>query len=421
MRNPLTLTIAVGTLFCSVYPAFSDDWPQWRGPNRDGISKETGLLKEWPKDGPKLLWRIADLGTGYSTPSVAAGRLFVFSNSSTNNESVQAFDANNGKPIWSTRLGKVGPNRGPQYPGTRSTPTVVGDRLFALGSDGDLACLETATGKIAWQKNLRSDFAGTPGNWAYAESPLVDGDLLICSPGGPQSTVVALNTKSGDLIWKCPVPGGDEAAYASPIVLQTDTGKQYVSFLQKGLVGIDAKSGQFLWRYDRTAQGSPANIPTPISDANHVYSAASRSGGALVKVSKSDDKFQAAEIYFSPKLPNTIGGAVKLGGHLYGTTGQALVCTDFLTGAIRWEERTPLAPGSACFADGRLYLHAENTGEVALLEVSPDGFHEKGRFTPAGVPDHSGRQPKAWAYPVVANGKLYIRDLDSLWCYDIRM
>lgn len=419
MKKLLILSLVTVAFGVNSSWVFSEDWPQWRGPQRNGISKETGLLKEWPKDGPKLLWSVSDLGTGYSTPSVADGRLYVIANAGTETESVQALDANTGKRLWSTQIGKVGTNRGPQYPGSRSTPTVDGDRLYALGSDGDLACLDTSTGNIAWQKNLKAEFSGTPGNWAYAESPLVDGDVLVCTPGGSKATVVALNKTTGEPIWKCAVPGADEAAYASAVVLDADGVKQYVQFLQRGIVGVDAATGRFLWRYDRTAQGSPANIPTPITDKGHVYSA-TRSGGALVKVSKQGDEFQPTELYFSPKLPNSIGGAVKVGEHLYGTTGQALVCADFLTGAIRWEERNPLAPGSVCYADGRLYLHGESSGQVALLEVSPEGFQEKGRFTPKDVPAHDGRQPKAWAYPVVANGKLYIRDLHSLWCYDIR-
>src|SRR5207253_5307181 len=160
------------------------DWPQWRGPQRNGISDETGLLKEWPKEGPKLLWQVKDIGGGYSTPAVVGDRLYIVSNKSMDNEFVQALAVMDGKQIWAQRLGKVGPNMGPQYPGARSTPTVDGDALYALGSDGDLACLETATGKPHWAKNLRQDFGGKPGMWAYAESPLVDADVLVCTPGG---------------------------------------------------------------------------------------------------------------------------------------------------------------------------------------------------------------------------------------------
>src|SRR5687767_12366996 len=267
----------------------ADDWPQWRGPNRDGISKETGLLKQWPEDGPKLLWQVNDLGDGYSTPAVVGERLYLMSNKGADDEFVQALNVADGKPAWTTRIGKVGPNKGPPYPGARSTPTVDGDVLYALGSDGDLACLTVADGQVRWRKNLRSDFGGRPGNWAYAESPLVDGDVLVCTPGGEQATLVALNKKTGEVVWKSAVPGGDEAGYASVIVVDAAGVRQYVQFLQKGLVGVDAKTGKFLWRYDKTAENSPANIPTPVAQAGLVYSAAARSGGGLVKLTAGAD------------------------------------------------------------------------------------------------------------------------------------
>jgi len=240
--------------------------------------------------------------------------------------------------------------------------------------------------------------------------------VLVCTPGGAEATIIALNKKSGEPIWKCAVPGGDQAAYASIIIVNAGGTKQYVQFLQKGLVGVEARTGKFLWRYDRTAQGSPANIPTPVADGDYVYSAAGRSGGGLIKLKPKDGGMEFEQVYFTPKLPTSIGGAVKVGSHLYGTTGSGLVCADFTTGNLKWQEKS-VGAASLCYADGNLYLHGEN-GEVALVEANPDAYHEKGRFTPVESPDR-GRS-KAWAYPVVANGRLYIRDLTSLWCYDIK-
>jgi outer membrane protein assembly factor BamB len=392
------------------------DWPQWRGPERNGISKETGLLKEWPKEGPKLLWQRKDLGSGYSTPSVIGERLYLMSNQGMENESVQALSVKDGKEIWSVRVGKVGPNEGPQYPGSRSTPTVDGQSIYALGSDGDLACLEAATGKIRWQKNLRSDFDGKPGKWVYAESPLVDGEALVVTPGGSTATLVALNKKSGDVIWKSVVPGGEQAAYASVVIGNAGGVKQYVQFLEKGVVGVDARTGKFLWRYNKTGENSPANIPTPIVDKEYVYTATGRGGGGLIKLKAAGGAFEVEQIYFTPKMPTAIGGAVKLGEHLYGTTGQGLLCADFLTGNVKWQERS-VGAGSVCYAEGNLYVHGEN-GDVALVEASSDSYREKGRFTPPEPPDR-GRS-KAWTYPVVANARLYIRDFGSLWCYDVK-
>jgi outer membrane protein assembly factor BamB len=392
------------------------DWPQWRGPQRDGISQETGLLKAWPPEGPKLLWQVKDLGSGYSTPAVAGERLYVLSNRGAD-ESVQALAAKDGKLAWSTRLGKVGnPDQQPSYPGARSTPTVEGQRLYALGSDGDLVCLETATGKTRWRKSLRADFGGRPGVWAYSESPLVDGNALVCTPGGADATLVALNKQTGEVIWKSAVPGGDQAAYASPIVVESGGVKQYVQFLQKGVVGVDAKTGKFLWRYDKTAQNSPANIPTPVARNGYVYTASGRGGGGMVRLKVNGGAVEAEPVYAAARLPSSIGGSVQVGDYLYGTTSGGLMCVEFTTGQVKWQERG-VGPGAVCYADGCLYLHGEN-GQMALVEATPEAYREKGRFTPPDPPDRAGSQ--AWAYPVVANRRLYVRDAGSLWCYDIR-
>jgi outer membrane protein assembly factor BamB len=416
MKTRWSLLVGLALGVCAL-GAGADDWPQWRGSARDGISKETGLLKEWPKEGPKLLWQLKDIGSGYSTPAVVGERLYLLSNRGLDDEFVQALEVNSGKQAWSMRVGKVGnPKQFPAYPGARSTPTVDGPLLYALGSDGDLACLETATGKPRWQKNLRTDFGGQPGIWAYAESPLIDGEVVVCTPGGKDATLVALNKQTGAVVWKCPVPGGDQAAYASVIVVEAGGVKQYVQFLQKGVVGVDAKTGKFLWRYDRTAQGSPANIPTPVAKDGYVYTATGRGGAGLVKLKANGGAVEAEQVYFTPKLPTSIGGAVVIGNHLYGTNSGGLVCAEFTTGKVRWQDRC-VGPGSVCYADGRLYLHGEE-GDVALVEATPEGYRGKGRFTLPGQPKRGSS--KAWAYPVVADGRLYLRDLDVLWCYDVK-
>src|SRR5262245_9236889 len=229
------------SLGISCLTAGAADWPQWRGPRRNGISQESGLLKEWPKNGPKLLWQVKDIGDGYATPAVVGTRLYVVSSRGVDDEFVQALSVQDGKPAWSTRLGKVGnPDQEPPYPMARSTPTVDGELLYALSSDGDLACLETATGKVRWQKSLRRDFGGQAGKWAYSESPLIDGEALVVTPGGAEATLAVLNKKTGAIILKSAVPGGDRAAYASAIVADAAGRKQYVQFLDKGVVGIDA-------------------------------------------------------------------------------------------------------------------------------------------------------------------------------------
>ena len=399
-------------------PALADDWPQWRGPSRTGISQETGLLQQWPEDGPKLLWQARDIGDGYGAPAVAGDRVYVVANRGMNDESVLALAVSDGSVVWKTKIGKVGnPDQQPSYPMARSSPTVDGDTLYALSSDGDLAALQASTGEILWKKSLRLDFGGVPGKWAYAESPLVDGDVLVAAPGGAEATMLALSKDSGEVVWKSAIPGGEAAAYASAIVIDAAGRKQYVQFLDRGVVGVDAKTGEFLWRYDGTASG-PANVPTPVAHDGKVYSAnARRFGAGLVELRPTRTGIEAEQVYFARSAPNTMGGQVLLDGTLYGTNNDGLVAADFETGRLLWQE-TEGGPGAVLYADDRLYVHYES-GDVSLVEATPEAYRERGRFTPPNKPTHSRRREMAWAYPAVANGRLYIRDLSSLWCYEV--
>src|SRR5436309_5017036 len=368
MKPRWFLLVPAGAAIVTLIAAAAD-WPQWRGPLRNGISQESGLLKQWPKDGPAQRWRIDDIGDGYATPSVVGARLYVLGNRGMENEFIQALSVEDGKTIWSTRLGNVGsPNQEPPYPMARSTPTIDGDRMYAIGSDGDLACLRTANGKVVWQKSLRADFGGKPGKWAYAESPLIDGDVLVATPGGADATLVALNKKTGAVIWKSAVPGGDPAAYSSAIVFAAAGHKHYIQFLDKGVVGVDANTGRFLWRYARTSTG-PANIPTPVAHDGYVYSAnARRFGGGLVQLHAANEGVSAEEVYFERDVPNSLGGQVLLAGYLYGTNPKGMVSAEFVTGKVKWQSEG-VGPGAVMYADGRLYIHGEH-GDVALIEAT---------------------------------------------------
>ncbi len=430
MKPKLLITVAkICLCFSAVFAAgFADvaastsDWPQWRGPERNGVSPERGLLKEWPAGGPKLLWQVNDIGDGYSTPAVVGTRIYLLSNRGMENEFVQALSTQDGKPVWTTRIGNVGnPNQNPPYAKARSTPTVDGKFVYALGSDGDLACLEAKSGKIVWQKSIRKEFGGQPGEWAYAESPLIDGDVVVVTPGGAQATMAALNKKTGAVIWKSAIPGGDVAGYASAVVVQGGGRKQYVQLLSKGIVGVDAKTGQFLWRYKEVAKG-PAQYFTPVAREGYVYSGALGVGGGLVRLKPDGGGVAAEQVYFVRGLPNGMGGAVAVGETLYGTeVGQKLVAAEFATGKVRWQADT-IGWASIAYADGHLYLHGIN-GEVALVEAAPDACRIKGRFTPPAQPKKKqvGTYPEgAFAYPVIAQGRLYIRDLGTLWAYDIK-
>ncbi|HEY7153918.1 MAG TPA: PQQ-binding-like beta-propeller repeat protein [Gemmataceae bacterium] len=393
------------------------DWPAWMGADRTGVSQETGLLKQWPKDGPKQFWKVTDIGEGYSTPSVVGDTIYLLSNRGTRDEFVLALSAKDGKKIWSTRIGNVGePNQKPPYPGSRSTPTVDGDALYVLGSDGDLACLDAAKGGISWKKSLRADFGGKPGIWAYSESPLIDGDVLVCTPGGEQATLVALNKKNGETIWKASVLSGNQAAYASAIAATVGGVKQYIQFLGGGLVGVAAKDGKLLWRYDKIK--GITNCTTPLFHDGCVFVSATdrrggSSGGALLRLTADGEGVSAKEIYRIKDLANHHGGVVRVGDALYGTNNTSLVCIDFKTGATKWDNRS-VGKGSIAAADGRLYVRSEK-GPVALVEATPSGYKEISRFD---QPDRSDKP--SWPHPVIASGRLYLRDQGVLLCYDVK-
>ncbi|HEX5272862.1 MAG TPA: PQQ-binding-like beta-propeller repeat protein [Gemmataceae bacterium] len=399
------------------------DWPQWQGPDRTAVSKETGLLKEWPKAGPPLVWKAKGLGGGFSTPSVAAGRIFGMSYRG-DDEGVWALDEATGQELWWTRIAKAG--KVGHGEGSRCTPTVDGELVYALGTGGDLVCLNVKDGKEVWHKNLQADFKGRMmSGWGYSESPLIDGDKLICTPGGKEATLVALNKKTGELIWKAPVPGGDGAGYASAIPVDFAGRREYVQFLGKGVVGVEAESGKFLWRYDHPANGT-CNAETPIYHDGYVFaSSAYNAGGGLAKLSSgSDGAVKAEEVWFTNKqMRNHHGGVILLDGYLYGANGGNeggfLICLDFKTGKVMWDERDKpgrrgVSKGSVALADGRVYYRQED-GTMILFEPSPKEYLERGRFQ---QPDRS-RAP-AWSHPVIANGKLYLRDQDVLFCYDVK-
>ena len=396
--------VALALIVAAAISVPAADWPQWRGPNRDGISQEKGLLQQWPQEGPKLVWKATDIGSGYSTPAVVGERLYLLANEGLENEFVAAISASDGKRIWSTRLGNVGqPNQMPSFPAARSTPTVEGDVLYALGSDGDLACLDTDSGKIRWRKHLRTDFGGKPGTWAYAESPLIDGDTLVATPGGSAATLIALHKKTGEVLWKSPVPGGDEAAYASALAVEVGGIRQYIQLLQKGLVGVEAKTGKFLWRFDKPVSRFNANIPTPVFGDGVAYAGSAGTGGGAVKLQAKDGGVAAEPLYFEANLPNAIGGAVKVGDYLYGTTGSALLCLEFQTGQVKWKDRA-LGAASICFADGRLYLHGEN-GDGGLGRAFAGRLSRTGPFHAAGPAQARQQHGESVGVPGGCRGK----------------
>jgi outer membrane protein assembly factor BamB len=411
--------ILAGLVTAATFNSQADDWPQFRGPHRDAVSKEKGLKREWPADGPKLVWQNKEVAEGWGAPAVVGEMIYLLGNHGIDEESVTAYKTSDGSKVWSTKIGGVGkPNQQPKYPGARSTPTIDHAVAYAFGSDGDLVALDSKSGEMKWKKNVRTDFAGESGTWAYSESPLVDGDNVVVAPGKATATVVALNKNTGAEVWRCAIPEGDLAAYGSAIVVDFGGIKQYVTILNNGMVGIDAHSGKLLWRYERAGKGSPAYIPTPVAKDGIIYTGGAFKGGGAVKLKVIEgDKVTAEEVYFDNKLPNAIGGSVVVGDTLYGTTGGGLNAIDFASGKVKWQDKS-IGAGSLLFADGNLILHGEE-GQVALVEANPDSYKEKGRFTPKDAPVRTGGA-KTWAYPALANGQLYLHEGNSLWRYDLK-
>jgi outer membrane protein assembly factor BamB len=418
----LALVLTGATTVVGLSESF--DWPQWQGPDRTAISRESGLLKEWPKDGPPLAWKINGLGGGYSTPSIAAGRIFGMSNRGKD-EVVWALSEKDGKTLWETRLGPAFKQRMPQgKEGPGCTPTVDGELLYVEGLAGDVACLQVNDGKIVWQRSLQTDFGGGVPVWSFRESPLVDGEKVVCTPGGADATLAALDKLTGKTIWKSQVPGSPKAAYASAIAIDFEGQREYVQMTAKALVGVAASDGKFLWRYDKAANGPGINCTTPIYHDGFVFAASAYgAGGGLVKLSKdTNGAVKADEVYFSRKMQNHHGGVILCDGCLYGANGGneggSLVCLDFQTGKVLWDSRDGgerRAPkGAVALADGRLYYRTEE-GAMLLIEPSSKEYLERGRFE---QPDRT-EQP-AWAHPVIANGKLYLRDQDVLFCYNVK-
>jgi outer membrane protein assembly factor BamB len=402
------LQISLGFIFAGQFLAGAADWPQWRGARRDGLSPESALLQQWPQGGPALLWKTNGLGSGYSSVAVAGGKIFTMGDRG-DSSFVHAIDVS-GKPAWSAKVGKPGGGGG--YPGPRCTPTVDGTYVYALGQFGDLVCLEAATGQEVWRKNLARDFGGQVGGWGYSESPLVDGEQVICTPGGEQGTLLALNRKTGAKTWQS-YQWMDPAEYASIMPAEIGGRRQYIQLTGESVGGVAAENGKLLWRAVRT--GATAIIPTPIVHENYVFVTSGYGVGCnLFKISSGGASFKAESVYANKAMVNHHGGVVLVAGYLYGhSEGKGWVCMKFDTGEMVWSERK-LGKGSIAYADGRLYLRAEG-GTTVLIEATPEGYLERGRFD---QPHRSGKE--AWPHPVIAGGRLYLRDQEQLLCYDIK-
>jgi outer membrane protein assembly factor BamB len=407
------LPFCLGILIAATLPRplSADDWPAWRGPNRDAICREMGLLKEWPQEGPKLAWKTTGLGIGYGGPAIVGNVLYIMGQKD-GKEWVLALDVSRaGKQIWASPIGPVR-NEGAGYPGPRSTPSIDGNRLYTLGIAGDLVCMDTEDGRVLWHHDLVKDYGGAIPQWGYAESVLIDGPWLICTPGGPKNTIVALNKTTGKLVWGSLV--GDPAEYSSVIKVTIGQSKQYVNLTKKGVIGVAAKDGRFLWRYDAPAS-KVANVATCIWQGQTIFaSSAYGTGGGLVQIEPSADGFTPKEAYFTKKMQNHHGGLILLDGFLYGCSNPSvLTCLDYKTGDVKWTDRSS-GKCSLLYAEGLLYCRDEK-GPISLVEATPEGFKLRSRFN---QPDRSDKN--SWPHLVIANGVMYVRDQDVLLAYDVR-
>lgn len=414
--NSVTKTVA-GVLFavlvgCSSLLAQGKlDLPQWRGVDRNGLSAEKGLLKAWPLNGPALAWEAKDLGIGYSGVSVVKGKIYTMGDVDGKSV-VMALNEADGSRIWATKVGASGGYGG--YEGPRSTPAVAENLVYALNQHGDLLCADAVTGKEVWRKSLTADFGGGTPGWGYAESPLIEGDKVLCSPGGTRGAVVALNRKTGNVVWQSRELA-DEVHYSS-LIPETILGqRQVILFTAKSVAGIAVADGKMLWRADRP--GKTAVVPTPVYADNQVFVTSGYGIGCnSFKISKAGDVFKAEQIYANVNMVNHHGGVILLNGNIYGfSDGKGWICQDFKTGGVVWSN-PGVGKGSIAYADGLFYVRSEKgKGTVALIEATPRAYVEKGRFD---QPDRSKKS--SWTHPAIANGRLYIRDQGVLLCYDIK-
>ena len=404
--TPILLTLGL------VSSLQATDWPQFRGPDRTDVSTETGLLKQWPAEGPKKAWTYDQGGMGYSGFSIVNGTLYTMGARDAQ-EFVIAIDAATGKEKWVAEVGVLLTNNWGDGP--RGTPSVDGDRVYALSGKGSLVCLNAKDGKQLWKAEM-TEFGGKVPGWGYTESVLVDGKNVISTPGGSKGTLLALDKMTGKLVWQS-TEWTDGAHYASVITAELNGAHQLIARTANSIAGVDSKDGKLLWK-QAFPQGKTAVIPTPIYKDGQVYVAAGYNAGCMAI--KIDAKNVPTVAYENANMVNHHGGVILVGDYLYGYSDKGgWTCQDFKTGDVKWAEKK-LGKGAIHCADGMLYLLEEATGTVALIDASPNGWSEHGRFKLE--PQTALRKPqgKIWTHPVVSNGKLYLRDQELISCFDVK-
>ncbi len=406
------------------------DWPQWRGPNRDGIAKDQGLLKTWPKEGPKLLWTFDKAGVGYGTPAVVGDKLYLMGADDAENgdkEFVLCIDTRTGVEVWRQELetsdGKYTTNWGG---GPRGTPTIDGEHLYLLGARGDLQCRKLSDGSKVWGLNFVKKFGGKIPNWGYSESILIDGDKLLCTPGGEKGAIACLKKDTGEEVWRsADLP--EEAQYSS-LMIDTVGARQYITVLKSGTVSVRATDGKLLWKSKAGANGV-AVIPTAIIHDKYVFATSGyKSGCGLIELSPDgDNSVKAQDVYVlkNEGMVNHHGGVILVDGYIYGyNENGGWCCFDYLK--LSEENSKPLwksdklEKGAISYADGHFYCYGQKKGTCVLIEATPKEWSEKGRFDIPKETQFKRRSGAIWTHPVIANGKLFLRDHELLFCYEIK-
>ncbi|HMO84984.1 MAG TPA: PQQ-like beta-propeller repeat protein [Lacipirellulaceae bacterium] len=388
------------------------DWPQWRGPRRDDVSTETGLQKAWPEAGPPRIWLFEECGLGYAGPAIVGGRLYIMG-TRDGREALLALDASTGSELWATPFGDLFQNDWGDGP--RSTPTVDGDLAYCLGAQGKLVCVRAESGEVVWMKAMQ-DLGGATPAWGYSESPIIHGDNILCTPGGPNGAVAALDKRTGELRWQM-TDATSAAHYSSIVLMQHDGHDEAVQLLPDQLIGFSPVSGKLLWTvpWPRPV----AAIPTPIVREQYVY--ATSGYGVGCKLVKIGPEHSTEVVYDNKVMKNKHGGVILVGDYLYGhSDGVGWVCQDFATGEQVWRNRDALGMGAVAYADGMLYCLSEDAGEVVLVEASPAGWNERGRFTLEPQSTLRKDRGRIWVHPVICDGRLYLRDQNVVACYDVR-
>lgn len=430
-KKSLLLTLMLFLLTLSSAAVAMDDWPFWRGPNRNDQSAETGLLKTWPEGGPSQLWVNKNSGLGYAGFSIVGDQLFTLG-MEDNREFAICLNANTGKEVWRTAM-KPLPQGGPKEggfltqwgDGPRSTPTVDGDRIYVLGAGGHLACLGKSDGKQVWSAELL-DFGGKIPTWGYSESPLVDQNKVICTPGGSRGTILALDKNTGKKVWQS-VPitrkleeDGSETApssknYSSILPVDWNNQRQYVQLTEHAVVSLHPETGEVIWK--SKWRGRTAIIPSPIFQDGQVYVSSGYGVGSTQLEIGNDNA--VSEQWYSKDMQNHHGGVIRVGDYYFGSSSSAFVCQNAADGKKMWAERD-LKKGSLGYADGMFYLVQEKDGKVVLFSANEDEYEIKGSFVIGPQTKRRAGKGMVWTHPVVANGKLYVRDQEMIYCYDIK-